>query len=67
MFGDNVSKISSFGDPFRSRFGGDGGDSGSNYTGANGGVLSVNQMNSSLTRKDEQNIYRDSSVFSEQA
>jgi hypothetical protein len=41
MFGDNVSKISSFGDPFRSRFGGGDGDSISNHTGANG-LLSVN-------------------------
>jgi len=44
MFGDNVSKISSFGDPFRSRFGGGDNDSISNYTGINGGVLSVNQQ-----------------------
>ena len=62
MFGDNVSKISSFGDPFKSRFGGGDNDSISNYTGANG-MLSVHPQNNSATR--DHNINRDSSVFSE--
>ena len=64
MFGDNVSKISSFGDPFKSRFGGGDNDSISNYTGTNG-LLSVHPQNNSVTRGDHANIIRDSSVFSE--